>query len=299
MAEPDWNLIRSFVAVAEEGSLSAAARRLSSSQPTIGRHIAELEAALGLSLFRRGRRGYEPTETGLTLLERARLMNEHANAFLRLATGSTEEIGGTVRITASEVVSAYVLPDILARLGEAEPAIEIELVASNRLGNLLGRDADIAIRMTEPTQLDLIARKIAEIPIAICAARSYLERRGRPQGPEDLPHHDLVGFDRDNDIIAGFRAFGVEIDRHAFRLRTDHQITFWEAVRAGNGIGFAQKFLVERDPLVEVILPDLTLPSLPMWLALHRDVRTSRRIRRVADFLFEELKRYASGQRVN
>ena len=293
MADLDWNLIRSFVAVAETGSLSAAARRLAASQPTLGRHVAELEQALGVVLFRRGRTGYELTEQGAVLFERAQHVGEAANAFARLATGATEQIAGTVRVAASEVVSAYVLPPILARLRQAEPAIEIEIVASNQVENLLRRDADIAVRMVAPAQQDLIARKIADLPLTACAATSYLERRGRPHGPEDLVGHDLIGFDRGLDIINGFAALGVAIDRHAFAVRTDNQIVFWEAIRAGNGIGFAQRQLAERDPLVETILPELALPPLPMWLAMHRDVRTSARVRRVADFLFAELKRYA------
>jgi DNA-binding transcriptional LysR family regulator len=293
MADLDWNLIRSFVAVAETGSLSAAARRLAASQPTLGRHVAELEQALGVVLFRRGRTGYELTEQGAVLFERAQHVGEAANAFARLATGATEQIAGTVRVAASEVVSAYVLPPILARLRQAEPAIEIEIVASNQVENLLRRDADIAVRMVAPAQQDLIARKIADLPLTACAATSYLERRGRPHGPEDLVGHDLIGFDRGMDIINGFAALGVAIDRHAFAVRTDNQIVFWEAIRAGNGIGFAQRQLAERDPLVETILPELALPPLPMWLAMHRDVRTSARVRRVADFLFAELKRYA------
>lgn len=293
MTDLDWNLIRSFVAVAETGSLSAAARRLAASQPTLGRHVADLEQVLGVVLFRKGRSGYELTEQGAALLERAQQVGEAANAFARLATGATEQIGGTVRIAASEVVSAYVLPPMLARLRQAEPAIEIEIVASNQVENLLRRDADIAVRMVAPAQQDLIARKIADLPLTACAATSYLERRGRPQKPEDLVTHDLIGFDRGMDIIHGFAALGVAIDRHAFALRTDNQIVFWEAIRAGNGVGFAQRQLAERDPLVEAILPELTLPPLPMWLAMHRDVRTSARVRRVADFLFAELKRYA------
>lgn len=295
MADLDWNLIRSFAAVADAGSLSAAARKLRASQPTVGRHVAELEAALGVVLFRRGKRGYELTDQGVALCDRARAMGEDADAFALLATGATERIAGTVRIAASEVVSAYVLPPILARLAIEEPGIEVELVPSNRVENLLRRDADIAVRMVEPAQLDLVARKIADLPLVACAAKTYLDRRGRPQRPEDLFGHDLVGLDRETDLIRGFAEFGVEIDRHAFRFRTDNQIVLWEAVKAGMGVSFAQRSLVESEPLVERLLPDMPLPSLPMWLAMHRDVRTSPRLRRVADFLGEALKRYSAG----
>ncbi len=291
----DWNLLKSFVAVAETGSLSAAARKIEASQPTIGRHVGELERDLGVKLFRRGRSGYELSEDGIALLGRAQAMREQAEAISRLALGATEAVAGTVRIAASEVVSAYVLPSMTAAFAEVEPNIEIEIVASNQVENLLRRDADIAIRMVEPAQLDLIARKITDIPLVACAATSYLDRRGRPASPEALIGHDLIGYDRGMDLIDGFRQFGVEIDRHGFRFRTDNQIVFWEAVRAGNGIGFAQVPLVERDPRVEAILSGMPLPTLPMWLAMHRDVRTSARIRRVADFLFEELKAYAGG----
>ena len=293
MADLDWNLIKSFVAVAETGSLSAAARRLFASQPTIGRHIAELEAALGVVLFRRGRKGYELTDAGAALLERGRDVSEQAAAFSRLAFGTVETIAGTVRVAASEIVAAYVLPPILARLGGEEPGIEVEIVASNQVENLLRRDADIAVRMVKPAQNELVARKIADLPLGGCAATAYLDRRGRPERAEDLLAHDLVGYDRSDDIIRGFAILGSVVDRHAFRIRTDNQIVAWEAVRAGNGIGFMQKSLVERDPAVEALLPGLALPDLPMWLAMHRDVRTSPRVRRVADFLFAELRRYA------
>lgn len=291
---PDWSLIRSFHAVAETGSLSAAARRLGMSQPSLGRHIQALEAELGITLFQRGRRGYALSEEGGRLYARASEMNAAADGFARLATGSREALAGTVRISASEIVAAYVLPDILAPLRLSEPAIEIEIVASNTVENLLRRDADIAIRMVEPSQLDLVARKIADLPLCACAATDYLDRRGRPGNPEALIDHDLVGYDRGLDLIAGFRGFGVEIDRHAFGVRTDNQIVFWELVKAGLGIGFAQKGLVRRTPGVEIILADMPLPVLPMWLAMHRDVRTSPRIRRVADLLHERLKVYAA-----
>jgi len=295
MPDLDWNLIKSFVTVAESGSLSAAARRLASSQPTLGRHIAELEQALGVTLFRRGRRGYALTEAGSTLYERGKMVSEQASAFSLLALGSTEAIEGTVRIAASEVVAAYVLPEITARLGMEEPGIEVEVVASNQVENLMRRDADIAIRMIRPVQNELVARKVADVPLRACAAKSYLNRRGRPREPSDLVDHALIGFDRSDEIIRGFAEFGVPLNRSSFRFRSDNQIVLWEALRTGNGIGFGQEPLIDRDPLMEMLLPDLPLPSLPVWLAMHRDVRSSVRIRRVADFLHEELKRYSAG----
>ena len=299
MADIDWNLIKSFVTVAETGSLSAAARKLSASQPTLGRHIGELEQALGVTLFRRGRNGYALTEAGATLFERGKAVSEQASAFSRLALCSVEAIEGTVRIAASEVVAAYVLPDITARLGIEEPGIEVEIVASNQVENLLRRDADIAIRMVKPAQNELVARKVCDIPLCACAAISYLDRRGRPLGPADLTDHPLIGFDRSDEMIRGFTQFGLPVTRSSFRFRADNQMVLWEAVRAGNGIGLGQEPLADRDLLVEKVLPGLPLPSLPVWLAMHRDVRSSVRIRRVADFLHEELKRYSGGAAAN
>ncbi|MER9654171.1 LysR family transcriptional regulator [Mesorhizobium sp. M0152] len=295
MDEIDWNLIKSFVTVAETGSLSAAARKLSASQPTLGRHIGELEQALGVTLFRRGRRGYELTEAGGTLFERGKAVSEQASAFSLLALGSVEAIEGTVRIAASEVVAAYVLPEMMARLGVEEPGIEVEIVASNQVENLLRRDADIAIRMVKPAQNELVARKVCDIPLCACAAKSYLDRRGRPGEPADLAGHALVGFDRSDEMLRAFVQHGIPVTRGSFRFRADNQIVLWEAVRAGNGIGLGQEPLADRDPLVEKVLPGFPLPDLPVWLAMHRDVRTSVRIRRVADFLHEELKRYSAG----
>ena len=294
MAELDWNLIKSFVTVAETGSLSAAARRLASSQPTIGRHIAELEKALDVTLFRRGRGGYVLTDAGTALYERGKAVSDQAAAFSRLAMGAVEAIEGSVRVAASEVVAACVLPTMLARLSEEEPGIQVEVVASNRVENLLRRDADIAIRMVEPMQSELVARKVTDIPLVACAQRAYLDRRGRPTRLDELRDHDLVGFDRSEDLIHGLTDLGLPVTRDAFRLRSDNQIVCWEAVRAGNGIGITQLPLAHRDPEVETLLPELKLPALPVWLAMHADVRTSLRIRRLADFLFVELKRYST-----
>lgn len=294
MSEFDWTLIRSFLAVAETGSLSAAARQLRASQPTLGRHVAELERDLGVTLFRRGLGGYELTDAGAALHTHALSVREAVDRFALNATGKEEHMSGTVRISASEVMATLVLPQMLAHFAIEEPAIEIELVGTNTLDNLLRRDADIAIRMVNPSQEELVARKIADIPVVMCAHQDYLARRGMPQTPNDLFAHDLIGQDRADDFIRGFRAFGAShVDRHTFRFRSDNQVIIWQAIKAGVGVGIAQLPLVRLEPELQTFLPDLPLPVLPMWLTMHKDARNAPRIRRTADFLYSELSAFA------
>ena len=285
----DWNLLRSFIAVADTGSLSAAARKLGSSQPTVGRHIGELERDLGVVLFRRGLSGYELTETGINLFAKAANVREEMDRFSLHAFGAEEALNGTIRISASEMIATLVLPEILARFALAEPLIEVEVVATDQVENLLRRDADIAIRMLTPSQEELIARKIADIPLSLCATKGYIERRGMPEKPFDLAHHDLIGLDRNDAFVKGFTQFGMKVDRHDFRFRSDSQLVLWQATLAGIGVGIAQVPLIAREPTLQMLLPEIPLPILPMWLTMHKDVKTSPRIRRTADFLYEEL----------
>lgn len=289
----DWNLVHAFLAVAETGSLSAAARLLRSSQPTVGRQIAELERDLQVVLFRRGQSGYELTENGSLLVAQAEAAREAMDRFALHASGKENRVSGTVRITASEVMATLVLPSYLARFMEEEPGMEIELIGSNKLDNLLRRDADIAIRMVTPSQEELIARKVADIPMRMCAHQDYLAKHGVPQTPWDLLNHTLIGQDRADDIIRGFRKFGAQIDRHAFRFRSDDQVILWNAMFSGVGICIAQEPLIRRYKELVTFLPELPIPELPVWITMHKDVRTSPRIRRVADFLYEALSDFA------
>ncbi|PVH27898.1 LysR family transcriptional regulator [Pararhodobacter oceanensis] len=288
-AAPDWTLLQAFLAVADAGSLSAAARATRQSQPTMGRHIKQLEAQLGIALFRRIPSGLEPTEAALPLVEVARSMAENAARLTRMAEGRQEGLRGTVRITASRILSQYTLPPILARLRIAEPEIQIELVPSDTSENLLFREADIALRMYRPEQLDIIARHIADLPIGLYAAKSYLQRRGTPRSAEDLIDHDFIGYDRDERMLRMMRAMGFEVSRDFFALRCDDQTVYWELTRAGCGIGGSQVTVAEDDPLLERVLPDLELPALPLWLAAPQALRSNPRIRRVWDFLAEAL----------
>jgi DNA-binding transcriptional LysR family regulator len=290
----DWNLIRSFVSVAESGSLIAAARRVGVSQPALGRHIDELERDLGLTLFVRGRAGMRLTDAGMALLEDARAIRRDVDHLLLRAAVRSDSVSGPVRIAASQVMAVYVLPAILARLKQAEPGLEIELVADNAIANLLARDADIAIRMARPVQNDLIAQKIGDLALGCFAHRDYVARRGAPASLAELTGHDLVGYDRVSRIIDAMSQFGVTLERSGFAFRTDDEVAQWELVRAGAGVGFAQMAVAAGDPNLERLLGDLPLPRLPLWLAAHQDLRTSRRIRRVQDFLQAELKAYAA-----
>lgn len=289
---PDWSLWRSFGAVVEAGSLSGAARKLGLSQPTLGRHVEALEAELGIALFERTLQGLRPTETALRLYEPVVGAERALAEAALMAEGSSAALGGSVRITTSTVMANYVMPPIMARLRLAQPALALELVPSNSAENLLLREADIAVRMFRPTQLELITRKLGAIPVRCCAHVSYIERRGAPQRIADLVSHDLIGFDRSDLIIVGARAMGFELKREQFIVRTDSQTAMWELIKAGLGIGFAQAPLIQQAPGMVALLPDMPLPPLEVWLTTHRELFTSRRIRVIYDELAGHLTTY-------
>lgn len=285
----DWTLLRSFLAVIDTGSLSAAAARAGATQPTLSRHIRDLEASLGVNLFRRSVKGLEPTEAALGLVDDARAMGAAAEALALKAQGKSEAISGTVRLTTSVVVANLILPPILVRLRRAEPLIQVEIVASDTAQNLLRRDADIALRMFDPTQGALIARKLGDTPLGLFGAKSYLERAGRPSKVADLLDHDVIGFDRNDDMLRGFAAMGFPVTRTQFPLRCDDQMVCWNLLLAGAGLGFAQRLIGDGQGGLERLDIGMDLPALPIWMVMHEEVRSNARIRRVADFLSEAI----------
>ena len=287
LAQIDWSLIRAFLAVAETGSLSGAARALSQSQPTLGRQIKLLEDQLGLRLFDRQPRGLALTPTGDSLLEPARAMRDAFHQLSLRAAGRDERMQGTVRITASEIMARHALPQIIARIREVEPDIQIELVPSDASENLLFREADIAVRMYLSTQLDVITKQIAKAPLGVYAAKSYLAKHGIPTLVDDLMGHTIVGYDRDDRIISGMRDMGYPVTRDFFAVRCDDQNTYWELVRAGCGIGFTQALVADRDPDVVQVFSELPLEPLPIWLAAPEVMRSTPRIKRVWEMLEE------------
>jgi DNA-binding transcriptional LysR family regulator len=274
----DWSLVQAFLAVSETGSLSAAARQLRLTQPTVGRHIQALEADLGVSLFKRQARGMMLTEQGASLLSHAQRMRAAAEALSLNAAGGAEDLRGSVRITASVFSSHHYLPSIIAELRQTQPEIDIELVASDETENLLFREADIAVRMYRPTQLDMVTVHIGDVQLALFGSKDYLKRRGRPTRPEDYEGHDFVGYDRNDSMVRGFREAGIDVTREFFPVRCDNQTAVWEMVRAGCGLGFAPQFAGLQDPRLEMLDLGVPIPKLEVWLTAHEAVRRSPRV---------------------
>ncbi len=284
-----WDHWRSFLAVADEGSLSAAARRLRLTQPTVGRHIDLLEAALGTALFLRAPHGLSLTETGIAMLPEARAMAAAAQALERTASAPQQATAGVVRLAASEVVGVQILPRVLAELLERHPALEIELALSNRNDDLLRHEADLAIRMTRPMQGGLIAHRVALAGIGLYAHRDYLDRRGTPQSLAELSGHVLIGPDRDSEAIAALAQAVPGLSQRMIRFRCDREAAQLNALRASMGIGGCQHGIARRDPALRPVLAGVLNVTLEVWLAMHEDLRASARVRLVHDHLAASL----------
>ncbi len=285
----DWNLIKSFLSILDCGTLSAAAIKLNISQPTLSRHIEELELSLGVVLFERGRRGAAPTAAALAIADHAREISIATQAISLSATGKSRELHGTVRITASQIVATYLLPTILTRLMNDSPQVEIELVATDEVENLTQRDADIAVRMVRPQNPNLIARKVGEIHMGIYGHKDYLKNRPPINAPHDLTHHRIIGYDADTRIIDGMAEMDLNVGREFFRFRCDDQVTCWQALCDGMGMGFAPNYLARTNKNLTRLAEQFEIPPLPVWLVTHREIKSNRRIRMVFDFLAEEL----------
>lgn len=279
-----WHLLQSFEAISAAGSLSAAAKATGVSQPTLSRHLNQLESLLGKRLFFRSVAGLSLTPEGAAVQTHAQAMAQAA-AELAFSGAQAQEISGTVRITASQIAATYLLPPMLTALRDAHPALNLELVASDQTDNLLRREADLAVRMYRPTQNDLITKKVAELPIGVYAARAYVAQHGLPEQPADLARHTVIGYDRSTFIIEGMRQFGMEVDRSFFAFRSDDQVVCWRMVKAGMGIGFGQRRTGDADPDLVPIWPDMPIASMPVWLTAHRELRMSPRVRLAFDHL--------------
>ena len=295
VSAPDWDLWRSFLAVMETGSLSGAGRVLRIAQPTVGRHIESLEAALGgAPLFTRSPGGLRPTRAALALVPHAKAMAIAADTLLRTASGDLDEVRGAVRLTASEIAAQEILPPILTDFRETWPLVDFELVASNRLEDLLRRDVDIAVRMAPPGQDALFARKVGALHLVFHAHRAYLQKHGVPQSVDELRTHTLIGYDRIRPMPAALEKVDFEVTSDLFALRTDSETTQLAMLRAGFGVGACQRQIGARDPNLVPLLEDRFGFDLEVWVVMHEDLKTDRRMRLLFDHLVAGLKAYVA-----
>jgi DNA-binding transcriptional LysR family regulator len=289
-----WELYRSFLAVLDEGSLSGAARALGVAQPTVGRHVAALEKALGVALFTRSQLGLMATETGLSLRIYAESMHSTAAALERAAASQGTGVRGTVRITASDVIGVEVLPPIITRLRDQHPDLAVELVLTDRVQDLLRREADIAVRMLRPRQALLVARRVGEIEVGLHAHKRYLAQHGTPSNIADLTKHSLIGFDQTTAFVRSAGKALAGWRRETFAMRTDNNLVQLGLIRSGAGIGACQTAIAGRDDSLVRILPKQFSLPLETWITMHEDLRNSPRCRVTFDALVKGLQQHVA-----
>lgn len=298
MPSVDWDLFQSLHAVLQTGSFSAAARLRGLTQPTLGRHIESLEQKLGGALFLRGSRGLTATDLAQELAPHLAEMSAAAAAALRDASGAIDSLKGAIRITASQIMGAEVLPPILAGFRRAHPEIEIELMLSNATEDLSRRDADIAVRMVRPTQSALIAKKVGAVGLGFYAAPEYVETFGAPETLETLTEHTIIGFDRASPKLDALTELDLpwRISRDLFSFRSDNDLAQIAAVRAGMGIGAIQHQIARRYGLVPIQSNAFNF-ELEVWIAMHENVRQQRRMRLMFDWLVSGLSDFLAESR--
>ncbi len=286
----DWNQARAFLVTAEEGSLSAAARALGQTQPTLSRQVAGLEEDLGVVLFKRVGKTLELTEAGLDILEHFRGMGDAARAVSFAASGRSQTVEGPVSIAATIMVAEHHLPSAIETLRATAPGIEVTILPSNELSDLRRREADIAIRHVRPEEPELIAKKVGETEATLFAARSYLDKIGRPATPEKLAKADYIGFEHAERLVPLLQSKGIAVTRDNFRVVTSNGAVIKAMMLRGLGISFVTRDLAALYPEMEEVWPEMEPMIVPTWLVTHNELHTSRRIRLVFDHLAAHLR---------
>lgn len=285
----DWNQARAFLVTAEKGSLSAAARSLGQRQPTLSRQVAGLEEDLGVMLFERVGRRLVLTQSGIKLLEHFKAMGAAADLISLCAFGQSQSIEGRVSITATNVMATYHLPPVLRRIRDIAPGIDINIITSNEVHDLMHREADISIRHARPEQPDLVAKMIGEMSAHLYASSEYLQLYGHPETAADVSEADFIGFENTESLLAALTAQGLSLTNRNFKLSSGSGTAYLALVREGLGIGLLSKEIAAMTPELMPVLPELDPIAIPVWLVTHRELHTSRRIRLVFDLLAEGL----------
>jgi DNA-binding transcriptional LysR family regulator len=291
----DWNLVQAFCATADAGSLVAAARKLGTTQPTLSRQVAALEAGLGLPLFERAGRKLVLTATGLGILEHARAMAAAADGLTLAAAGQVQDIAGRVCISATDAFATYVLPDIVAHIRALAPQITIAILATDSISDLRRREADIAIRHVRPTEPELIARLVGDMTADFYASEAWVAAHGALGSPADLAAVDILAFEPVERFMDHIGPWGVPVTASQCRIVSESAVVLWEMLRRGLGVGLMLREIAARTPGLVRLLPELPGMPVPVWLVTHRELNASRRVRLVFDAIVEHLRAQVSG----
>ncbi len=286
----DWNHLRAFLAAAEAGSLSGAAKTLTLTQPTLSRQIAALEDSLGLLLFERVGRGLAITQAGRELLSHVQDMGAAAQRAGLTASGQRSDLSGWVTITASDIMAANLMPGIIADLRKVAPQLAIEVVATNDISDLMRREADIAIRHMRPEEPELVARLVREAVGYFYASTEFLDRVGRPRTLADINAMDWVSYGNTDRMIDYMTGLGLTLTPANFRASSEDGLVAWEMAKAGLGICPIDDVVGSATPGMEKVLPDVLKVAFPIWLVAHRELHTSPKIRLVFDLVAKALE---------
>lgn len=284
----DWNHLHAFLQTAERGSLSAAARYMGVTQSTLSRQVSALETELGVTLFERIGRSVLLTQAGSALLEYVRTMGAAAHDLTLAATGNSTKVDGVVSVTATDTVSAFLLPRAIQRINELAPEVVIEVVAADAISDLRRREADIAIRHVRPEEPELIVRLLRHATAHFYASSDWVAKNGHPRTAQDALKHRFIGTDRDGGYIAFLKDYGLQLTNSHFSVLAENTLVQWQMVRQGLGIGVTMEEIAALTPSVVRVLDDIAPISFPLWLVTHRELHTARRIRIVFDLLAQE-----------
>lgn len=285
----DWDDLRVFLAVARAESLSAAGRRLKIDPATVGRRVTRLEEAVGARLFAKGPQGYALTEEGARLLTHAERV-EAAMVGASEALSGPEGLTGQIRIGAPDGCANYLLPQVLARICDENPGLEVQIVALPRVINLSKREADMAISVSAPTAGRLSVQKITDYHLHLAASKNYLARTGPILTRDDLKGRRVIGyiqdmiFDKELDYLS-------EISPDAVPLASNSVSVQFNWVRAGAGVAIVHDFAIPSAPEVTAVLRDQFALTRSFWLIRHLDDRRSDRLNRFAEALTQGIRR--------
>ena len=287
----DWDKLRIFHAVADAGSLTHAGDTLHLSQSAVSRQIRALEETLNTTLFHRHARGLILTEQGELLFDATRSMNKRLEAAAARIRDSEEEVFGELRVTTTTGFGTLWLAPRLPKLYEKYPDLKIDLMLEERVLDLPMREADVAIRMKEPSQADLIRKRLMSVRMRLYATPAYLAKRGTPEKVEDMSEHRLICQSPNSIQVAA----GATLLQHLLAQDIKHLFTVnnyfgvLQAVLNDLGVGVLPDYVVEDFPDLVRVLPSLESGEVPVFLAYPEELRQSKRVSAFRDFVQEEI----------